>query len=154
MSGPPELRPATRDDLPAIQLLAEQLATHVTEPRMPQLTADAMEQFFLRADAPMRCVVAVIDRAVRGVITWMHHYDLYSGHSRVFIGDLSVHADMRGHGIGEALFSHVLDWARAHGATKVTWEVWRHNESAKRFYAKNGAAPLTEEVGYGYFLES
>lgn len=50
----------------------------------------------------------------------------------------------RGRGVGSALLTGCIDWARANGAHKITLEVWPHNEPARALYRKFGF----EEEGY------
>jgi RimJ/RimL family protein N-acetyltransferase len=50
----------------------------------------------------------------------------------------------RGKGVGTALLTACIDWARAHGAHKITLEVWPHNERARALYRKF----RFEEEGY------
>jgi RimJ/RimL family protein N-acetyltransferase len=50
----------------------------------------------------------------------------------------------RGKGVGTALLTACIDWARAHGAHKITLEVWPHNEPARALYRKF----RFEEEGY------
>jgi RimJ/RimL family protein N-acetyltransferase len=44
----------------------------------------------------------------------------------------------RGRGIGSALLSAGLAWARSRGAHKVTLQLWPDNEAARSLYAKFG----------------
>jgi putative acetyltransferase len=56
------------------------------------------------------------------------------------IGDvgMAVMADWRGRGVGSALLSTALDWARAQGFHKLTLQLWPHNTAALRLYQKFG----------------
>ena len=49
-----------------------------------------------------------------------------------------VAPDMRGRGIGSALLTAGLDWARLRHAHKVTLQLWPDNEAARKLYAKFG----------------
>ena len=51
---------------------------------------------------------------------------------------MMVAADVRGGGVGSALLSAAIDWARAAGAHKVGLQVWPHNEAAIALYRKFG----------------
>jgi RimJ/RimL family protein N-acetyltransferase len=53
---------------------------------------------------------------------------------------MMVAADMRGKGVGSALLSAAVDWARSTGAHKVALQVWPHNEAALGLYDKFGFA--------------
>ena len=49
-----------------------------------------------------------------------------------------VAPDMRGQGIGTALLTAGLDWARERHAHKVTLQVWPDNVAARNLYARFG----------------
>ena len=49
-----------------------------------------------------------------------------------------VAPNLRGRGIGSALLTAGLDWARQRDAYKITLQVWPHNEGARRLYEKFG----------------
>ena len=49
-----------------------------------------------------------------------------------------VAPDMRGRGIGSALLTAGLDWARLRHAHKMTLQLWPDNVAARRLYAKFG----------------
>jgi len=51
---------------------------------------------------------------------------------------MMVAADVRGQGVGSALLSAAVDWARGAGAHKVALQVWPHNEAAIALYGKFG----------------
>ena len=71
---------------------------------------------------------------------WRQHDDSRSmTHIRtLYIDDLCVDESARHGHIGERLYRHVLDYARANGFYNVTLNVWADNANARRFYEKIG----------------
>jgi RimJ/RimL family protein N-acetyltransferase len=59
------------------------------------------------------------------------------GDGRMELG-MWVAEEWRGKGAGTALMTAALDYAREHGAFKVSLEVWPHNEAAIKLYEKFG----------------
>lgn len=51
---------------------------------------------------------------------------------------MMVRSDNRGRGVGSALLQACVEWAREHGAHKVTLSVFPHNEPAIALYRKFG----------------
>ncbi len=147
------IRSIKTDDFAAIQKLAEQLAAHTEDP-VPVLNKKQLVPFFFKPGAPMNCVVAEDSEGIAGMILWMLHFDLYSAACRVFIADLCVDERARGSKIGQALFAYVVEWAQQQGASKITWEVWRLNQTAKGFYSRQGAAQDHEVINYSLPLPS
>jgi GNAT superfamily N-acetyltransferase/ketosteroid isomerase-like protein len=56
----------------------------------------------------------------------------------LILKELFVSQDWRGQGVGTALMSAVLDYARARGCGRLRWDVLPGNEAAKRFYRRFG----------------
>jgi GNAT superfamily N-acetyltransferase len=63
--------------------------------------------------------------------------------------DIRVHPDWRHQGVGERIFWHAADWARAQGARLLKIETQNVNVRACRFYRKQGCR-LGEIDCYGY----
>lgn len=59
----------------------------------------------------------------------------------LYIDDLCVDENIRGKGIGKALYEYVVKFAKDNGFYNVTLNVWSLNESAKKFYEKMGLVP-------------
>lgn len=53
---------------------------------------------------------------------------------------MAVAEGWRGRGVGRALLTAGVDWARAAGAHKVALQVWPHNVAARALYARAGFA--------------
>ncbi len=75
-------------------------------------------------------VVAEVDGRIVGQLG-------VSGEGRMEIG-MWVAPEWRGKGVGTALMNAALDYARTHGAYKISLEVWPHNAAAIALYEKFG----------------
>lgn len=64
----------------------------------------------------------------------------------VYIDDLCVDEKARGRHIGQALFEHVRNEAKALGCYTVTLNVWEGNDSARSFYDRMGFKPLSTKM--------
>jgi GNAT superfamily N-acetyltransferase len=143
---------AATTDFAVVLELACQLARHI-EADAPPLTIAHFEKYYVNVHAPMRLLLAVHERRVVGMISWTLTHELYSSDIRVYISDVSVDFAARGRGVGTALMAEVQAWARAHNATKLGWEVWHRNVSAKAFYQQLGATIDHEAIPYVLALE-
>ncbi len=56
----------------------------------------------------------------------------------LYIDDLCVDENCRGHGVGSSLYNAVLDFASQQGCYNVTLNVWACNEKAMGFYKAMG----------------
>lgn len=133
------IRKAQVGDFDAVCGLAEALATHLQEPP-PPLTLERYLAFYVGEHAPLHLYLALHESRVVGMIAWILTHELYSAQAGVYISDIAVHADARGEGVGTALMMQAKAWARANGAAKLGWDVWRHNATAMKFYEGLGAA--------------
>ena len=138
---------AVAKDFAVVRDLASQLARRIEASESPRTTAQ-WETSHVGFHAPMRLLLAVRDGQIVGLISWTLTHELYSADTRVYISDVSVDKAARGQGIGAALMVEVKNWARAHNASKIGWEVWHRNFSAKKFYEGLGASIDREAVPY------
>ena len=59
----------------------------------------------------------------------------------LYIDDICVDSASRGHGVGKALYEHIVGYAEAQGFYNITLNVWSCNEPAMRFYEAMGLVP-------------
>ena len=67
-----------------------------------------------------------------------------AGPGTVGLISMFVRPEARGHGVGEALISAVLDWARARNASSVHLWVTETNKYARLLYERCGFSPTGE----------
>ena len=56
----------------------------------------------------------------------------------LYIDDICVDEQSRGHHIGKALYEHVFNYAKSIGCHNITLNVWEGNDSAYNFYKQMG----------------
>ena len=145
MSYDLSFRRAQERDFAAVRGLAGQLAAHIEEPP-PPLTLERYLAFYVRDHAPMHLVLALHGDRIVGMIAWVLTHELYSACATVYVSDIAVDVAARGRGVGTALMTQATVWARAQGAAKLGWDVWKHNDTAMKFYAGVGAHIDAEAV--------
>ena len=59
----------------------------------------------------------------------------------LYIDDLCVDENCRGKHIGKAVYTHIVQYAKAISCDSVTLNVWAFNENAKGFYESLGMKP-------------
>jgi [ribosomal protein S18]-alanine N-acetyltransferase len=64
------------------------------------------------------------------------------------LGNLAVHPDARGAGVGQALLDDLLHVAEKRRATRLTLEVRESNEGARKFYYRNGFIDVAIRKNY------
>ncbi|SEQ31744.1 GNAT family N-acetyltransferase [Butyrivibrio sp. TB] len=59
----------------------------------------------------------------------------------LYIDDICVDESARGMHVGEAIYEHIIEYARSNGCYNVTLNVWSCNPGAMKFYEKMGLVP-------------
>ena len=59
----------------------------------------------------------------------------------LYIDDICVDEAARGQHVGEAIYRHIVEYARAQGCHNITLNVWTLNPGAMKFYEKMGLTP-------------
>lgn len=59
----------------------------------------------------------------------------------LYIDDICVDESARGMHVGEAIYEHIIEYARSKGCYNVTLNVWSCNPGAMKFYEKMGLVP-------------
>ncbi len=76
-----------------------------------------------------------------GVLSLNPTRDYFTGLDRAYISVLVVAEEAEGRGVGTALLHHAEAWARAHGYTEVSLDVFASNTRARAFYERTGYRP-------------
>lgn len=130
------IRPAVREDLPAIHNLVRQLA--IFEEAEVEFTA-TIEQYRQDFDAAVfEALVAEVDGKIRGMALYYLTYSTWKG-KMLYLEDFVVEEAYRSFGTGQLLFEQVLEQGREKGCKLLKWQVLDWNKDAIRFYEKNKA---------------
>ncbi len=89
-------------------------------------------------------VLAEVDGAVVGMALYYYTFSTFMGRCDLFLEDLFVMPEHRGHGIGLALFRHLAGIARAEQCRRIEWRVLNWNQPSIDFYRRIGAKPLED----------
>jgi GNAT superfamily N-acetyltransferase len=138
------LREATRDDVPAIRRLIQDLAEYEKEPQSAVVTeADLLRDGF--GERPLfRVVMAEWEGEVVGFAFYFFNYSTWQGRPGLYLEDLFVRPSHRGHGIGKALLVHLAGVALRENCGRFVWQVLDWNEPALGFYESLGARVMKE----------
>ena len=90
------------------------------------------------------CEIAEWDGEPVGFAVWFNNFSTFSGRSGIYLEDLFVKAEWRGHGVGKRLLIHLARLAVERNCGRFEWAVLDWNEPAIEFYRRLGAQPLHE----------
>ena len=145
-----EVRLAKESDIPAIMELLKQVnLTHYKgRPDLFNLTTKYTEdelRAILNNDQTPVFVCVDDDERVLGhgfcILQRPENTKLLKDILTLYIDDICVDEAARRHHVGEAIYEHILDYARQCGCYNVTLNVWSCNPGAMMFYEKLGLSP-------------
>jgi GNAT superfamily N-acetyltransferase len=132
-----KIRQATAADIEAMSILLDQLFS-IEQDFTPDQIKQRMGLKDLLAAKEAYVVVAEVKGAVVAMATLQVLISTAEGGRCGLIEDVVVNASYRGQGIGQALMSHLEDWAQKQGLTRLQLLADRDNHPALTFYKKQG----------------
>ena len=85
---------------------------------------------------------------VVGFALWFRNFSTWLGKHGIYLEDLYVRPEFRGHGIGQALMAEIAKICVEQGYPRFEWWVLDWNELAREVYHHIGAEALTEWIPY------
>lgn len=143
-----QIRPAARSDVGAIFTLVCELAEYENLRHTVEATeADLREHLF--GECPAAEVLLAVEHEVPvGIALYFTTFSTFAGKPGMYLEDLYVRPERRGHGIGQALLKNVARIAVERKCGRLEWSVLTWNEPAIRFYHLLGAKPLNDWTMY------
>ena len=142
------IRPAKPEDLTTVLALLRELADY--EKLTHEVVFDDAEfGRYMFGERPMVDVLladcdALGARDAVGFALFYHDFSTFMGKPGVYLEDIFVRPEHRGHGHGKALIAGVAATALERGCVRMKWSVLDWNASAIDFYRSLGAEPMDE----------
>ena len=137
------IRTAQKEDMRRILQLIKELAAFEKEPYEVEVSVEKLQEDGFGQQPAFHCFVAEVERKIEGMALVYPRYSTWKGRT-VHLEDLIVSENMRGTGIGSALFSAVIQYGHEKGVKRIEWNVLDWNDPAIVFYEKNGAKILRD----------
>jgi GNAT superfamily N-acetyltransferase len=139
-----KLRPARPEDVATVASLIRALAEY--EKLADECHADeaALSEHLFGARRYAEVIIAEWNGAPAGFALFFHNYSTFLTKPGIYLEDLFVKPELRGHGIGQALLSELARLAVERGCGRLEWSVLTWNTPAIGFYEKLGAVPMKE----------
>jgi len=122
----------------------------IYEKALDEVTTDeALLRDALFGDTPRAYpLICELDGQPVGFAIYFYNFSTWLGKYGIFLEDLYVSPEYRGHGAGKALLQYLARKAVDEGCGRFEWNVLDWNEPSIRFYEACGAVPMSEWVGY------
>jgi GNAT superfamily N-acetyltransferase len=142
------IRPAAPDDVPAILRLIRELAEYERALHEVKATEEQLRARLFGDDPRVHALIAEHEGRVAGFAVWFLTFSTWNGTHGIYLEDLFVDPDVRGHGHGKALLTELARIADERGYERVEWAVLNWNKPAIGFYESLGARPQDEWTVY------
>ncbi|MFE3193275.1 GNAT family N-acetyltransferase [Nocardia sp. NPDC059240] len=142
------IRRATLADIPALVRLVHDLAEYEKAPDECTLTESQLETALFGPTPALYAHVAETDAGVVGCAIWFLNFSTWKGVHGVYLEDLYVKPEARGHGLGKSLLATLAREAVEQGYARVDWSVLTWNTPSIDFYESIGAEHQVEWTGY------
>ena len=139
-----KIRLAEPSDVSDIHRLIYELAVYEKAPDEMVATLEQIETS-LFPDRPIaHCHVAEVDGKIVGIALWFLNYSTWLGKPGIYLEDLFVQPEFRGHGIGKGFMKTLAQLCIERGYERFQWWVLDWNEPSIEFYKSLGAIPMNE----------
>ena len=153
------IRNATKNDMPSVLELINELAVFEKEPEAVVVTVEDLVRDGFSENPLFECFVAEEKNEIIGMALYYYRFSTWKGKT-IHLEDLIVKEDKRGTGAGFALYTEIIKKGKAENVRRIEWNVLDWNTPAIDFYEKSGANVLKDwyvvqmdENGINKFLD-
>ena len=138
------IRAATPSDIPDVLRLVRALAEY--EKLLHRVTSTEADFRVALFGPQPRAHAFLAETAGKpvGLALWYYTFSTFTGRPDIFLEDLFVEPQHRGHGIGLALLRQLARQAVTDCCHRIEWRVLNWNQPAIDFYAQIGAQPMQD----------
>jgi GNAT superfamily N-acetyltransferase len=143
-----KIRPARRDEAAIILQLINDLAEYEKAPDEVKATEKEITETIFADNPKVFCDFVEVDGDIAGMAIWFLNYSTWQGKHGIYLEDLFVKPEYRGHGYGKALLQHLASICNERGYGRFQWWVLDWNSPAIEFYRSLGAEAMSEWTVY------
>jgi len=138
------IRSATEADVPLILRFIRALAEYERLADRVVATEETLRATLFGNPRFAEVLIGSEDETPVGFALFFHNYSTFLGAPGIYLEDLFVIPEARGHGYGKALLARLAQIARERGCGRVEWAVLDWNEPSIKFYESLGARGLDD----------
>lgn len=141
-----DIRPAEPADIPLVLALIRGLAEYEKLAHEVVATEEKLEAS-LFGDRPVaEALIARYKGSPAGFALYFHNFSTFLAQPGLYLEDLFVKPEYRGHGIGRAMLIFLARLAVKRGCGRFEWAVLDWNRPARDFYESLGARPMSDWI--------
>jgi GNAT superfamily N-acetyltransferase len=138
------IEPATERDVPLILQLIKGLAEYEKLADAVSATEEELRRSLFGPRPAAEVIIGYAGDEPAGFALFFHNYSTFLAKPGIYLEDLFVRPEWRGHGYGRQLLAHLATLAVERGCGRLEWVVLDWNEPAIGFYESLGAKPMRE----------
>lgn len=139
-----KIRLAQPADVEDIHRLIYELAVYEKAPEEMVATIDQIKTSLFNESPVAFCHVAEVEGKIVGIALWFLNYSTWLGKAGIYLEDLYVQSEYRGHGIGKGFMQTLAALCEERGYERFQWWVLDWNKPSIDFYESLGAVPMNE----------
>jgi GNAT superfamily N-acetyltransferase len=138
------IRRATADDVSLIHRFINDLAEYERLAHEAVATEDDLRNALFGERPYAEVMIGSYDNEPAGFALFFHNFSTFLGKPGIYLEDLFVRPELRGHGVGKALLVQLAKLALERGCGRLEWAVLDWNEPSIGFYKSLGARPMDD----------
>ncbi len=138
------IRAASLSDVPAILSFIRALAEYENLTQSCIATEELLIEHLFGPQPAAEILMAELDQKPIGFALFFSSFSTFLAKPGIYLEDLFVLPEARGHGVGKALLKAVAKLASQRNCGRLEWAVLDWNDPAIGFYKKLGAVPLDD----------
>jgi len=143
-----KIRPARKEEVGIVLQLIHDLAHYEKAPNEVEATEKELLATIFIDNPKVFCDVVDVDGEIVGMAIWFLNYSTWQGKHGIYLEDLFIKPEFRGHGYGKALLKHLAKICDEKGYGRFQWWVLDWNSHAIEFYRSLGAVAMDEWTVY------
>ena len=144
---------ASRKDVPIILQFIKDLARYEKLENEVIATEELIEEWLFDKEKA-EVIFAVVDHKKIGFALFFHNFSTFLGRAGLYLEDLYIMPEYRGHGYGKAMIKELARIAVERGCGRLEWRCLDWNQSSIDFYLSLGAKAMDEWTVYRITGES
>ena len=138
------IRPATQSDVPRVLQFIRDLAVYERLEHEVIATEQGLRQALFGPRPYAEVVFACLGEEPVGFALFFHNFSTFLGQPGLYLEDLFVLPEARGHGVGRQLLQWLAQATIDRGCGRLDWSVLDWNEPSIGFYRSLGAVCMDE----------
>ncbi|MDR0213522.1 MAG: GNAT family N-acetyltransferase [Comamonas sp.] len=142
------IRPATEQDIALILHFVRELAIYEKAEDEAKATPEHVRRTLFCEHPAVFGLICEVEGKPIGFAVYFFNYSTWQGQHGLYLEDLYITPDARGHGAGKALLQRLAQIALEKDCGRFEWSCLDWNTPSIQFYDSLGALPQTEWIRY------